>query len=64
MLTKLQIVFGILAGLAIVVFFVAVITNAQVKQPGPVPDWLGLVVWGAVWADHGQLAGHDRHAGS
>lgn len=47
MLTKLQIVFGILALMAIIVFFFAVVTNAQVKQPGPVPDWLGLVVWGA-----------------
>jgi hypothetical protein len=45
MWTKLQIGLGILAGLAIVVFFLAVITNAQVKNFETVPGWQALVVW-------------------
>ena len=45
MLTKLQIALGILAGVAIVVFFVAIITNAQVKNFETVPGWQPMVVW-------------------
>ncbi len=47
MFTKLQIIFGVLAGVAIVVFFAAIVTNVQVKQFGPVPDWAALVVMGS-----------------
>jgi hypothetical protein len=41
-LTKLQIGFCILAGVGIVVFFVAMITNVNVAT---VPGWLGPVAW-------------------
>lgn len=45
MLTKLQITLCVLAGVAIVVFFAAIITNAQVKSFENVPSWQPLVVW-------------------
>jgi hypothetical protein len=45
--TKLQVTFGVAAGVAIVVFITAMVTNAQSKQFGPVPGWLGLAAWGS-----------------
>ncbi|HEV3418184.1 MAG TPA: hypothetical protein VG056_15270 [Pirellulales bacterium] len=49
MFTKLQVTFGVVAGVAIVVFITAIFTNAQWKpsQFGPVPSWLGLAAWGS-----------------
>jgi len=47
MLTKIQIALGVVAGVAIVVFFVAIITNAQVKNFEAVPGWQPMVVWAA-----------------
>ncbi|HEV2970803.1 MAG TPA: hypothetical protein VGY55_12600 [Pirellulales bacterium] len=47
MFTKLQVVFGLAAGVAIAIFFFAIVLNAQSKQFGPVPSWLGLAVWGS-----------------
>jgi type VI protein secretion system component VasK len=47
MLTKVQIALGIVAGVAIVVFFVAIMTNAQVKNFETVPGWQPMVVWAA-----------------
>jgi hypothetical protein len=45
--TKLQVALGVVAGTAIVIFIFAIVQNAQSKQFGPVPGWLGLVVWGS-----------------
>jgi hypothetical protein len=43
-LTKLQVLFSILAGIGIVVFCVAMVSNVNVPT---VPDWLSLVAWGS-----------------
>jgi len=43
-LTKLQIALGVLAGLAIVVFFAAMWSNRDVAK---VPGWLAPVAWGS-----------------
>jgi hypothetical protein len=48
-LSKLQITLCILAGVAIFVFFLAIITNAQpvVAKFGAVPGWQPMAVWGS-----------------
>ncbi len=42
MLTKLQVVFSVLIGLALVVFAAAILTNVNVPK---VPNWVAIVVW-------------------
>jgi hypothetical protein len=41
-LTKLQVVFSVLIGLALVVFAAAILTNVNVPK---VPNWVPIVVW-------------------
>ncbi len=45
MLKKLQVIFSILAGLALIVFIIAVCTNVNVPT---IPTWVAPVVWSSL----------------